>query len=213
MPAPIRHGRLTAHRVRDFKPEPSPDDIAAVTLGAIASAVGEPTGPPTAPLRAPSAVVPPAPLRNPELAHLDLGRLRSYRKALLGEELRVSYWRRLVQARRDLLRIGVGGDDLVDLRAALTEVRASTNRKAMLTLHPEEAMPVLPHLPALWASLAEPGQRVEALKRLASAESVLSSYREALHKRLDRATAELVARYREDPLQCLCALPQVPATG
>ena len=40
-----------------------------------------------------------------------------------------------------------------------------------------------------------------------TAESVLSSYREALHRRLDRATAELVARYHEDPSQCLVALP------
>jgi hypothetical protein len=199
--------------VRGIKPEPSPDDIALVTLGAIASAVGEPTGPPAVPLRAPSASGVPVPQRNPELAHLDLGRLRSYRKTLLGEELRVSYWRRLVQARRDLLRMGAGGDDLVDLKAALTEVRGSANRQAMLTLHPEEGMPILPHLPALWASLAEPGQQVEQLKRLSSAESVLSSYREALHKRLDRATAELVARYHEDPLLCLCALPQAPACG
>ena len=199
--------------MRGIKPGPSPDDIAVVTLGAIASAVGEPTGPPAVPLRAPSAAAPPAPQRNPELAHLDLSRLRSYRKTLLGEELRVSYWRRLVQARRDLLRIGAGGDDLVDLKAALTEVRGSANRQAMLTLHPEEGMPILPHLPALWASLAEPGEQVEQLKRLSSAESVLSSYREALHKRLDRATAELVARYHEDPLLCLCALPQAAAAG
>jgi len=69
-------------------------------------------------------------------------------------------------------------------------------------------MPILPHLPELWASLAtddEPG-RSELFARLASAESVLSSYREALHRRIDRATADLVARYREDPLQCLVAL-------
>jgi hypothetical protein len=49
--------------------------------------------------------------------------------------------------------------------------------------------------------------RAELFGKLASAESVLSSYREALHRRLDRATAELVARYHEDPSQCLVALP------
>ena len=142
--------------MRGIKPGPSPDDTDFVTLGAIASAVGEPTGPPAVPLRAAPASGPPAPQRNPELAHIDLGRLRSYRKTLLGEELRAPYWRRLVQARRDLLRPAPAGDDLVDLKAALTEVRGTANRQVMLTLHPEEGMPILPHLPTLWAS-AGPG--------------------------------------------------------
>ena len=161
----------------------------------------------------PLHAVPPAPSRNPELAHLDLPRLRSYRRSLLAEELRVSYWRRLVQARRDLLRGGVTGQDLTDLKTALTEARGATNRQVMLALHPEDGMPILPHLPALWASLAEPGTHAEQLARLASAESVLSSYREALHRRLDRATAELVARYHEDPALCLSALPGVRAAS
>ena len=48
--------------------------------------------------------------------------------------------------------------------------------------------------------------RAELFIRLTSAETVLSSYREALIRRLDRATAELVARYHEDPTLCLIAL-------
>ena len=74
-------------------------------------------------------------------------------------------------------------------------------------------MPILPHLPELWASSVDRGDdavRAELFARLASAESVLSSYREALHRRLDRATAELVARYHEDPPQCLVALTLEP---
>jgi hypothetical protein len=180
-----------------------------VTLGALALPVDEPAGRPTGSLHA----VEPAPSRNPELAHLDLRRLRSYRRSLLAEEVRVSYWRRLVQARRDLLRIGVTGADLVDLQAALTEARGATNRQVMLALHPDDGMPILPHLPVLWAALAEPGSQADQLNRLSSAESVLSSYREALHRRLDRATAELVARYHEDPAQCFEALPRLPAAG
>ena len=35
---------------------------------------------------------------------MTLDRLRSYRRTLLEEELRASYWRRLLQGRRDLLR-------------------------------------------------------------------------------------------------------------
>ena len=51
------------------------------------------------------------------------------------------------------------------------------------------------------------GVLAELFARLASAESVLSSYREALHRRLDRATADLVARYHSSPRECLSALP------
>ncbi len=145
----------------------------------------------------------------PELAHLDLTRLRSYRRTLLEEELRTSYWRRLMQAGRDLLRSGGEPGDRQALTEALTEQRGGSGRQVMLTLHPEGGMPILPHLPELWASSVDHDDeavRAELFARLASAESVLSSYREALHRRLDRATAELVARYHEDPTQCLAAL-------
>jgi hypothetical protein len=71
-------------------------------------------------------------------------------------------------------------------------------------------MPILPNLPDLWATeIAPPGstQARELTIRLTSAESVLSSYREALHRRLNRATADLVARYHEDPQLCFTLLP------
>lgn len=150
---------------------------------------------------------------------MTLPRLRKYRKTLLDEELRASYWRRLIQARRDLLRAGGEPGDRGALLEALTEQRSARGRQVILTLHPDGGMPILPHLPDLWASgidaTGDPGspcengeaQRAELFARLSSAESVLSSYREALHRRLDRATAELVARYHEDPTQCFSALP------
>ena len=47
-----------------------------------------------------------APERSDELRHMTLDRLRNYRRTLLSEELSTSYWRRLLQARRDLLRSG-----------------------------------------------------------------------------------------------------------
>ncbi|MCY7372767.1 MAG: hypothetical protein LH461_03590 [Spirochaetaceae bacterium] len=156
----------------------------------------------------PASMLRPTPQRVAELAHLDLVRLRSYRRALLQEELRTSYWRRLIQARRDLLRADTAPGDRIALIELLTEARATTGRSATLLLHPDAGMPILPHLPELWATLAtddEP-ERSELFARLASAESVLSSYREALHRRIDRATADLVARYHEDALQCLVAL-------
>lgn len=169
---------------------------------------------PAVPLR-PARAVPATMLRPPpqkvaELAHLDLKRLRRYRKSLLDEEMRVSYWRRLLQARRDLLRTHGALTDRASLVDALTEQRSATGRQALMRLHPEGGMPVLPHLPDLWASgadIQDDAERAELFARLSSAESVLSSYREALFKRLDRATEDLVARYREDPRQCLVALP------
>src|SRR4051812_45469887 len=48
--------------------------------------------------------------RSDDFVHLSLGRLRSYRQALAEEENRVSYWRRIVQARLDLVRAGAKGD-------------------------------------------------------------------------------------------------------
>lgn len=157
----------------------------------------------------PATMMRPAPQRVPELAHLDLRRLRTYRRMLLQEELRTSYWRRLIQARRDVLRADTAPGDRIALIESLTEERTQTGRSAIMSLHPDGGMPILPHLPELWASLAveDDTERAELFARLASAESVLSSYREALHRRLDRATADLVARYHEDPLQCLSALP------
>jgi hypothetical protein len=160
--------------------------------------------------RAAASTLRPVPQRIPELAHMNLKRLRTYRQTLLDEELRTSYWRRLLQARRDLLRADAAPGDRVALADALTEQRAQGGRTAILLLHPDGGMPILPHLPDLWASGADQtddAERAELFARLASAESVLSSYREALHRRLDRATSELVARYHEDPRQCLDALP------
>lgn len=150
------------------------------------------------------------PERCPELAHMSLDRLRAYRRTLQAEELRASYWRRILQARRDVLRADGGPGDRDSLREALTEIRAGNGRQAILSLHPEGGMPILPNLPALWARSADvldDDARAELNAKLASAETVLSSYREALHRRLDRATADLVARYHEDPRQCLVALP------
>lgn len=164
--------------------------------------------PPTGPV--PATMMRPTPQRVPELAHMDVKRLRTYRRTLLQEELRTSYWRRLLQARRDLLRADTAPGDRVALVEVLTEARSTTGRTSIMSLHPDSGMPILPHLPDLWASgatLDDDIARAELFARLASAESVLSSYREALHRRLDRATADMVARYHEDPRQCLTALP------
>jgi hypothetical protein len=143
---------------------------------------------------------------------MTIERLRTYRRTLLSEELSTSYWRRLLQARRDLLRTSPPLGDRIALREALAEERGPGGRQSIMALHPAGGMPILPLLPDLWATEIAPADSREARElaiRLMSAESVLSSYREALHRRLNRATADLVARYHEDPRLCFSLLPGI----
>jgi hypothetical protein len=180
------------------------------------AARAEPAGTPATPL-SPLAVraarlARQRPERSEELRHMTIERLRTYRRTLLSEELSTSYWRRLLQARRDLLRTSPPLGDRIALREALAEERGPGGRQSIMALHPAGGMPILPLLPDLWATeIAPPGSVAarELTIRLTSAESVLSSYREALHRRLNRATADLVARYYEDPRLCFSLLPDV----
>jgi hypothetical protein len=154
------------------------------------------------------------PERSPEFAHLPLEGLRTYRRALNTEEGRVSYWRRIIQARLDLVRLAeAGGPPTTDnLRGVITEVRVESGRAALQEVVPIDDMPPLPELQELWAQ--EPTADEESNHRLAGelskAEAQLSAYRTALHKRLAAATGELIARYREEPTLCLSALPTAP---
>jgi hypothetical protein len=152
------------------------------------------------------------PERSPDFAHLSLDGLRAYRRALSTEEGRVSYWRRIIQARLDLVRAAESGTTATsqNLRGVFAEARVDSGRKALLTVVPIDDMPPLPDLVDLWARSPQPGdlEGTHALARdLAKAEAQLSAYRTALHKRLASATGELIARYREQPALCLSALP------
>jgi hypothetical protein len=76
--------------------------------------------------------------------------------------------------------------------------------------NPDMAAP-LPELAVLWdthtenlASGIAPDEGFIA--RLEAAEHKLSAYRRSLHERLDEVTADLVARYREQPGLALGAL-------
>ena len=157
-----------------------------------------------------------APERSPEYAHLPLDGLRAYRLALTNEEGRVSYWRRIIQARLDLVRVAEHGAIGTGerLRDVFADSRVESGRRALLTVIPVEDIPPLPDLAALWAREPIPGA-VEHNSKLADdlsrAEAQLSSYRTALHKRLASATGELIARYREEPTLCLSALPVAPS--
>jgi hypothetical protein len=142
------------------------------------------------------------------LAHLGLQELRDYRQELLTEESRVSYWRRIVQARLDT---GAAEDGertpLAGLRTVLSKHQESSQRLAVLPVHDASGAAPLPDLAALWESGADAGSSTALLARLTAAETELSAYRHSLHERLDDATSELISRYRDEPGLALCALP------
>jgi len=163
-------------------------------------------------IRTPPRPVPPV---SAEYDHLTLDGLRAYRTALQGEEGRVSYWRRILQARLDVVRAGrLGGGtgtlDAAALRPVLTDRRVSSMRNALVEVLPVDDIPPLPNLGELWERQVDP-QDPGALgvleADLSEAEQQLSQYRAVLHRRLAEATGELIARYREQPVLCLTALP------
>ena len=150
----------------------------------------------------------PVPQHAPELAHLTLEELRAYRQELVTEEIRVSYWRRILQARLDLL---IGDDDSTALRrlgAVLTQHEVYSRRLAVQPVHVPGGAPPLPDLAMLWdTSVLGEDDEGAVVTRLADAEHQLSSYRRSLHLRLDAATGELIARYHDEPGLALSALP------
>lgn len=183
----------------------------------MAARTGQRVGPQPGPRDAQSSGARPVPERNPDFAHLTLSALRAYRRTLTHEESRVSYWRRLIQARLDVVRDGtVDGDHLSDedkverLRGVLAAARTGESRQALVAVLPIDDIPPLPDLEELWSRELQPSDAhgTERLHEdLALAELQLSTYRSALHDRLGAATQELIARYREDPGLCLAVLP------
>ena len=154
----------------------------------------------------------PVPRRDAEFDQLGLEGLRTYRQALTHEEAQVSYWRRILQARLDLLVAGQGvrALDGAALARMLTTDRVGVGRRALIEIRPADDIPPLPNLAALWArqpDLADPTAVAAHVADLTEAESELSEYRRAVHHRLGAATGELIARYREQPALCLSALP------
>lgn len=162
----------------------------------------------------------PAPERLPEYAHLTLDALRDYRRQLAQEEGNVSYWRRILQARIDVLAAGAsssGGARELDperLKPVLSSERVGAGRQALVQVLPVDDIPPLPQLAELWDRRVDPSDvaATEALAgELRDAEAQLSAYRAALHRRIAESTGELIARYRETPALCLTALPLRPS--
>lgn len=164
--------------------------------------------------RAAARAIPPQ--RSHDLAHLNLEGLRAYRAALSAEEDRVSYWRRILQARLDTVQAveGARAADPAAIAPALSPERITRGRTALVRVVPQDDIPPLPDLARLWQQMpdqCDDVSRAELVVALERAEEQLSSYRTALHARMTAASAELIARYRDDPLACFSALPLPPA--
>ena len=157
----------------------------------------------------------PVPVRSADYAHLSLEALREYRRALGAEESKVSYWRRILQARLDVLQVGTGARavDHAQLSPVLTSERVGAGRQALVQVLQVDDIPPLPSLAELWDRRVDASdeQGMAAFEHdLRVAEAQLSAYRNALHRRIGEATGELIARYREQPDLCLTALPLQP---
>lgn len=155
-----------------------------------------------------------SPEPSPHLADLTLSELRAYRARLTLEEERASYWRRLLHARIDLLEEESHTDGVLsfdDLVRVLGETGSGQTRHVLLRVRPADPLPELPVLADMWVDEVDPHDPdaiTDALERLRSAEGQLTSYRRALHDRIDEATSELIVRYRTDPASALVALPK-----
>lgn len=151
---------------------------------------------------------------SPDLAAMDLPALRSYRHRLEAEEDRVSYWRRLVHARLDLLAAESAADHTLtidDLVRVLGDTGTGRSRHALVSVRAADPLPELPELTQMWATEVDPhdeAQVADAVERLTSAERQLTDYRRALHERIDEATAELILRYRAEPAAALAVIPR-----
>jgi len=142
---------------------------------------------------------------------LSLPQLRTYRHGLSEEEEKVSYWRRLVHARIDVLEAESRHERplrLEELIRVLGDTGTGRARTALVNIRAADDLPELPVLADVWVTEVDHGDHAgvaEAVGRLRAAERQLTEYRRALHHRLDAATAELITRYRDSPASALAA--------
>ena len=149
---------------------------------------------------------------------LSLDELRLYRRRVAEEEEKVSYWRRLVHARLDVLEAEAHHERplrLDELIRVLGDTGTGRTRTALVSVRAADDLPELPVLADMWVTELDPNDTAAvaaAVARLRDAEVQLTDYRRALHERLDEATATLIARYRDNPADALVAFRR-PHTG
>ncbi len=146
-----------------------------------------------------------------EYDDMSLDDLRQLRMRLTEQEGQISYWRRILQARLDLLVDGTThhGVTVDGLNRVLSEQLGRPARKAMLNIQPPEGAPPMAGLEGLWDRVIDPTvtDQSRLIADLQEAEERLSESRRVLHERIDTVTAQLVGRYRIDPMLALSALP------
>lgn len=145
----------------------------------------------------------------PSLHDLSLDDLRHLRQKLTDEEGLVSYWRRLFQARLDMLE---GGEtaDTHEVERVLQDASAAPRRWQALGLHPAHIDTSMPEARDLWSRVVDlnDAEQLGAYRALLEQmEASLSRNRRALHTQIDAVTAELIERYRANPSLALTALP------
>lgn len=122
----------------------------------------------------------------PPLEELSLAELRQRRLALMAEAAATVRWRRLVQARLDLVVAAAAPPDEL--------------------VRPSEQLPAPPDTAALRSLLVEPSDdAVGLLRRLDAAQRALSGYGADVQTAACAATRELVERYAAAPGGCLDA--------
>jgi hypothetical protein len=156
----------------------------------------------------------PPPERDAAYDRYSLADLREVRQELTDEETRVSYWRRIIQARLDIVQSDLPQHDPVaDLSRVLSEASVVRRRIVNLTVHPTDTVPPLPDLAEVWARHVDRDDAAgtaRLVRDLGKAEHDLSEFRRDLHRRIDQITGELIARYRQQPLLALQILPTDP---
>ena len=143
------------------------------------------------------------------LYDLSLDDLRILRQQLTDEESRVSYWRRLFQARLDMLN-ETESVDTHDLQKVLQDANNAPRRWQALGLHPADMDTSMPEARSLWSRVVDLNDEVQRhayIQLLEAMESSLSTNRHALHRQIDAVTEELIRRYRTNPALALTALP------
>lgn len=146
-----------------------------------------------------------------DLTELTLEEVRARRRKLQELEGQVSYWRRIIQARLDLLRDGSlkRGTTVEGLQRVLSQQLGQNNRVALMNVQPGGGVPPIDGLGHLWNRGIDPSPEEAALldADLITAERALSARRNELFGLIDAATAELISRYKERPELALTALP------
>lgn len=136
---------------------------------------------------------------------MDVQDLRAWRAHTIHVETLVSYWRRLIQGRLDVLDKATSGQlNTEELTQVLAQHAMVSRGKINHVGATPTGVPDLPGMPAndlvgLWEEVPTVDTVTLLRDRLTRAEAALGDYRITLHGLLDRSAKELAARYLDKP--------------